>query len=159
MPTSSSTPSSPSAPTIELILCAVDFSAGSDRAVEQAATLAKATGARVELLHVYQLPVLALPDGAVTATPEFVARLTTQAQEALDRHRDQLTARGVRASTCLLEGAVVDTIVKHAERAGASLLVLGTHGRSGFQRFILGSTAERVVRTASLPVLTVHLNA
>ena len=71
----------------------------------------------------------------------------------------QLTAREVRASTRLLEGPVVETIVKHAEQAGASLLVLGTHGRSGFQRFILGSTAERVVRTASLPVLTVHLKA
>lgn len=143
--------------TIKTILCAVDFSKGSERAVEEAAWLAKATGARVELLHVYQLPVLALPDGVVTATPEFVARLTNQAQEALDALRERLEARGVQATTRLLEGNAIEIIVERAKQLDASMLVLGTHGRSGFQRFILGSTAERVVRLATVPVLTVHL--
>lgn len=143
--------------TLKTILCAVDFSKGSDRALEHAAALAKATGARVELLHVYQLPVLALPDGVVTATPEFVARLTNQAQEGLDAHRERLAALGVQASTRRLEGSAVDTIVKQATQHADAMLVLGTHGRSGFKRFVLGSTAERVVRLASVPVLTVHL--
>lgn len=143
--------------TLKTIVCAVDFSKGSDRALEHAAALAKATGARVELLHVYQLPVLALPDGVVTATPEFVARLTNQAQEVLDMHRKRLAALGVQASTCLLEGSAVETIVRHATQRADAMLVLGTHGRSGFKRFVLGSTAERVVRLASVPVLTVHL--
>ena len=143
--------------TVKTILCPVDFSEGSDRAVEQAAMLAKATGAGVELLHVYQLPVLALPDGVVTATPDFVAKLTTQAQEALDKHRAQLTAQGITATARLIEGHPVQTIVDHTKQIGASMLVLGTHGRSGFKRFMLGSTTERVVRLASVPVLTVHL--
>jgi nucleotide-binding universal stress UspA family protein len=143
--------------TLKTIVCAVDFSKGSERALEHAAVLAKATGARIELLHVYQLPVLALPDGVVTATPEFVARLTNQAQEALDAHRARLEALGVRASTCLREGNAVETIVGRANELGASLLVVGTHGRSGFKRFMLGSTAERVVRLATVPVLSVHL--
>jgi nucleotide-binding universal stress UspA family protein len=144
---------------LKTIVCAVDFSKGSDRALEHAAALAKATGARVELLHVYQLPVLALPDGVVTATPEFVARLTNQAQEGLDAHRERLAALGVQASTCLREGSAVETIVRRTNEVAASLLVVGTHGRSGFKRFVLGSTAERVVRLATVPVLSVHLAA
>lgn len=145
--------------TVKTIVCPVDFSKGSERAVEQAALLAKATGAHVELLHVYQLPVLALPDGVVTATPEFVARLTSKAQEALDVQRERLLTLGVQASTRLLEGHPVERIVERAKQLEASMLVLGTHGRSGFQRFVLGSTAERVVRLSTVPVLTVHLAA
>lgn len=143
--------------TIKTILCAVDFSDGSERALEQAAALAKATGARVVLLHAYQLPVLALPDGVVTATPEFVTKLTTHAQEALDRLRGKLASQGVDATTRLLEGNPVETIVDCAKQLEGAMLVLGTHGRSGFKRFVLGSTAERVVRLATVPVLTVHL--
>jgi nucleotide-binding universal stress UspA family protein len=143
--------------TVKTIVCPVDFSKGSERAVEQAAVVAKATGAHVELLHVYQLPVLALPDGVVTATPEFVVRLTNHAQEALDAQRERLTALGVQATTRLLEGNPVEIIVERAKQLEASMIVIGTHGRSGLQRFLLGSTAERVVRLATVPVLSVHL--
>jgi nucleotide-binding universal stress UspA family protein len=139
------------------ILCPVDFSKGSDRAVEQAAILAKALGAPVELLHVYQLPIVALPDGAIAATPDFIAKLMSHAQETLDMHREQLAAQGVHASTQLIEGAPIEAILARAKESGASMVVLGTHGRSGFKRFALGSTAESVVRHATVPVLTVHL--
>jgi nucleotide-binding universal stress UspA family protein len=143
--------------TIKTIVCAVDFSDGSERALERAAVLAKATGARVVLLHAYQLPVLALPDGVVTASPDFVSKLTTHAQEALDRMREKLASQGVNATTQLVEGNPVETIVTCANQLEASMLVLGTHGRSGFKRYLLGSTTERVVRTATVPVLTVQL--
>jgi nucleotide-binding universal stress UspA family protein len=143
--------------TVKTIICAVDFSEGSERAVEQGAALAKVMGANLELLHVYQLPVLALPDGVVTASPEFIARLITQAQDALDAHRTRLAEQGVLATTNLVEGNPIERIVERASQSAASMLVLGTHGRSGFKRFMLGSTAERVVRLATVPVLTVHL--
>lgn len=139
------------------ILVPVDFSNGSARAIEQAAMLAQALGADIELLHAYQLPVLALPDSSVTVSPTYVADLTDRAQRELNRHRDNLLAQGVSATTKLLEGNPADAIVQRAESLPAMMLVLGTHGRSGFKRFLLGSTAERVVRTATVPVLTVHL--
>jgi nucleotide-binding universal stress UspA family protein len=139
------------------ILVPVDFSKGSDRAVAQAETLAAALGAKLELFHAYQLPVFALPDSSVTVSPTYIADLTDRAQQELNRHRDSLAARGVIATAKLLEGNAAEAIVERAQAIGASMIVLGTHGRSGFRRFLLGSTAERVVRMATVPVLTVHL--
>jgi nucleotide-binding universal stress UspA family protein len=140
------------------ILVPVDFSKGSERAIEQAETLAAALGASLELFHAYQLPVLALPDSSVTVSPTYVADLTNRAQGELDRHRDNLRARGVNVTTKLTEGNPADAIVQRAESLPAMMVVLGTHGRGGFRRFLLGSTAERVVRTATVPVMTVHLS-
>ncbi len=108
-------------------------------------------------MYAYQLPVLALPDSTVTVSPTFVADMTDRAQRALDSHREELAQRGVVASTKLLEGNPAETVVAHAKDMGAEMIVMGTHGRSGFKRFLLGSTVERVVRTSTLPVLTVHL--
>ncbi len=139
------------------ILVPVDFSKGSERAVEQAEAVAAALGATIELFHAYQLPVLALPDSSVTVSPTYVADLTDRAQQELNRHRDLLLSRGVTATTKLLEGNPSDAIIQRAESLPAMMIVLGTHGRSGFKRFLLGSTTERVVRTATVPVLTVHL--
>jgi nucleotide-binding universal stress UspA family protein len=139
------------------ILVPVDFSKGSDRAVAQAEQLAQALHAQIELFHAYQLPVFALPDSTVTVSPTYVSDLTDRAQRELNRHRDALLGRGVQASARLLEGNPADAIVEHAQQIGAAMIVLGTHGRSGFRRFLLGSTAERVVRMSTVPVLTVHL--
>jgi nucleotide-binding universal stress UspA family protein len=139
------------------ILVPVDFSKGSDRAVAQAEQLAVALGAGIELFHAYQLPVFALPDSTVTVSPTYVADLTDRAQRELNRYRDDLRARGIEVNAKLLEGNAADSIVERAEALHAIMIVLGTHGRSGFRRFLLGSTAERVVRMATVPVLTVHL--
>lgn len=139
------------------ILVPVDFSKGSDRAVAQAENLASALGADIELFHAYQLPVLALPDSTVTVSPTYVADLTDRAQRELNRHRDRLKEHGIVATAKLLEGNPADAIVERAAALHALMIVLGTHGRSGFRRFLLGSTADRVVRMATVPVLTVHL--
>lgn len=139
------------------ILVPVDFSNGSERALEQAEVLASSLGAGIELFHAYQLPVLALPDTSVTVSPTYVADLTNRAQTELHRLRDRLQQRGVPVTVKLLEGNPADAIVQRAEALPALMIVLGTHGRSGFKRFLLGSTTERVVRTATVPVLTVHL--
>ncbi|MET0342205.1 MAG: universal stress protein [Polyangiales bacterium] len=139
------------------ILVPVDFSKGSDRAVGQAEALALALGADLELFHAYQLPVLALPDSSVTVSPTYVADLTDRAQRELDKYCNDVASRGVAVHVKLLEGNPADAIVDRAQKLNALMIVLGTHGRSGFRRFLLGSTAERVVRTATVPVLTVHL--
>jgi len=143
--------------TAKQILVPIDFSDGSSRAVAQAVELARALGSSLELFHAYQLPVFALPDSSVTVSPTYVADLTDRAQKELDRHREQLVSEGLSVTTKLLEGNPADAIVERATAINAQMIVLGTHGRSGFRRFLLGSTAERVVRTATVPVLTVHL--
>ncbi|HEX6243707.1 MAG TPA: universal stress protein [Polyangiales bacterium] len=139
------------------ILVPVDFSFGSERAVEKAAELARVMDASVELMHVYQLPVFALPDSSITVSPTYIADLTDRAQRALEKHRAQLQADGIEASTTLIEGMPAQAIVDHANEIAAEMIVMGTHGHSGFKRFLLGSTAERVVRMANVPVLSVHL--
>ncbi|MDB4976898.1 MAG: universal stress protein [Myxococcaceae bacterium] len=143
--------------TDKTILVPVDFSQGSNRALEQAEQLALALGAQIELFHAYQLPVFALPDSSVTVSPTYVADLTERAQRELEKHREALAQRGVATTVKLLEGNPADTIVERAEALQVAMIVLGTHGRSGFRRFLLGSTTERVVRMATVPVLTVHL--
>lgn len=139
------------------ILCPVDFSKGSASAVDKAKELAQAMSADVELLHAYQLPVMALPDGAVTVSPAYVAEMLDRAQQALNKHRDELSIAGVHATTKLLEGNPAMVISDRAKELATPMIVMGTHGRSGFKRFLLGSVSERVVRTATSPVLTVHL--
>ena len=139
------------------ILVPVDFSKGSDRAVAQAESLALALGADLELFHAYQLPVLALPDASVSVSPTYVADLTQRAQRELEKYRVDIESRGVPVHVKLLEGNPADAILERAQALQALMIVLGTHGRGGFRRFLLGSTAERVVRTATVPVLTVHL--
>lgn len=139
------------------ILVPVDFSFGSERAVEKAAQLARVMDASVELMHVYQLPVFALPDSSITVSPTYIADLTDRAQRALEKHRAALLADGIEASCKLMEGMPAQAIVEHANDISAEMIVMGTHGHSGFKRFLLGSTAERVVRMATVPVLSVHL--
>ena len=79
----------------KMILCPIDFSKGSEHAVRKAQELARATGADIELLHVYSLPVLALPDAAIMVSPTYVAELTERAEQAMEVHRKMLADGGV----------------------------------------------------------------
>lgn len=142
-------------PPIERILCPVDFSPGSDRALEYAASLAEKLRAQLHILHVYQIPVYALPDGALLPGPEFSARLTDDVQNALRDLKERLGS--LEPTTHMVEGIPHNQITKCAEDFGAQLIVMGTHGRTGLERFLVGSVAERVVRTSKVPVITVPL--
>lgn len=139
------------------LLCPVDFTEGSHAAVQQAGQLALELGATVELLHVYQLPVLGLPDGPIVATPDYVTKVTSNAQGALNEQAAILEAEGVTVTTKLVEGDPRQTIIERAKQLGAKMIVMGTHGRSGAAHWLLGSVAERVVRTSEVPVLTVRM--
>lgn len=145
-------------PDIRRILCPVDFSPSSERALDFAVDLAKALGAELDLLHVYQLPVYALPDGAMMAGPEFTTRVTTESQRALTELCES-RASGVITKTHLIEGIPYREIVRMGEDLGAGLIVVGTHGRTGLRHLLLGSVAERVVRSAKVPVITVPIPA
>jgi nucleotide-binding universal stress UspA family protein len=141
----------------QTILCPVDFSKGSEQAINKAEELARSLRAELEIFHAYQLPVFALPDSSVTISPTFVADIKERAQAALDEHKDRVASHDLPVTTRIVEGNPADAICDRAQELNASLIVMGTHGRSGFRRFLLGSTAERVVRMATVPVLSVHL--
>ena len=146
---------------LKRILCPVDFSDCSRRALDHALAVARCYGSTVTALHVIS------PAPVMAAGPHYAgaaARVTT-ALPPTDRHiataQVQRLAEaehvpGVRVATLVAEAPVIYTeILEQAERLGADLVVLGTHGRSGFERLFLGSTAERVLRTARCPVMTV----
>jgi nucleotide-binding universal stress UspA family protein len=142
-------------PEIRRILCPVDFSEPSERALDFAVELAPKFGAELHLVHVYQLPVYALPDGAVMVGPEFTAQVTTELGKALEALAAPRRSAIESLQTHLVEGVPYREIHRMAEELGADLIAMGTHGRTGIRHLLLGSVAERVVRTAKVPVLTV----
>jgi nucleotide-binding universal stress UspA family protein len=143
---------------IKQILCPVDFSECSSHALTAAAMLAKAHGASLAVVHVafMPLPVAPMPlEGTVpidfTLTPVQREHLGSVLAEFVHAR-----VAGAPATSEVIEAPVVHTeIVAQASRLHADLIVMGTHGRSGFQRLFLGSVTEKVVRTAPQPVLTV----
>jgi nucleotide-binding universal stress UspA family protein len=142
-------------PKFETILVATDFSPTSDHALEYAAMLARQTGAALHLLYVVAFPI------ELTSYPSF-------RWVKLGALRDQLRAdaeRDLATRAAAISGVDVTSEVKFEVPAGAivetaaerkcQLIVMGTRGRGGVSRLLLGSVAERVVRTAECPVLTV----
>jgi nucleotide-binding universal stress UspA family protein len=138
------------------ILVPHDFGTGSDHALVYAAELAKAIGAELVVMHAYEIPMIGFPDGAIIATPELATRVSEAAQIGLTKAIEQLPAGGVPARTILKQGPTWRTIIDAATEIGAGMIVMGTHGRHGLPRALLGSVAEKVVRSAHCPVLTVH---
>lgn len=143
---------------IRRILVPVDFSAPSDNATEYALWLAKELGAELELMHSYSLPVYALPDGGVMVGPEYAARVSSAAQDSLDASVARYSGQGVTVRAHLTEGIPHEEVARLVEELDAQMVVMGTHGRAGMRHLLLGSVAERVVRTSKVPVLTVRFD-
>jgi nucleotide-binding universal stress UspA family protein len=138
------------------ILVATDFSETSNRALDYAVGLAQKFGATVTLMHAYEIPVFGFPDGAMIATVDVASRISTAAQQALAAAAESRAASGVKIETTLRDGVAWEEVNRVAEEAGADLIVIGTHGRKGLARALLGSVAENIIRTAKRPVLTIH---
>jgi len=142
------------------ILVPVDGSATSAKGLEEAIRLAKLTGASLELVNVLDEQSLALGVEAYAASSrEDLATLRETARGILDRARQRAAAEGVGADTKMLETfgvRVADLIVDEAVAAKADLIVIGTHGRRGIGRLLLGSDAEQILRLAPVPVLLVR---
>jgi nucleotide-binding universal stress UspA family protein len=144
----------------EKILCPVDFSACSDLALDYALSLAKERGGQVSVMHV--LPnVMADPDVyPYLAEPVLVSGETRErAYKQLGSFVSRALAKNVAADVVLESGDVVDEIAKKSERLGPDLVVIGTHGRRGFQRLLLGSVTERLLRRCRAPILAVSPSA
>ena len=144
---------------IRTILCAVDFSETSDAALEHAVSLAEQHGAALVLVHAWQLPAYAIPEDAIVASPQYIGQLHTELQKSLDAAVARVAGGKVKVSGKLGEGPAHLEIDRLASELGADLVVIGTHGRTGLSHVLLGSTAERVVRTCPVPVFTVRHKA
>jgi nucleotide-binding universal stress UspA family protein len=144
--------------TFRRILHASDFSSASRGAFRKAVELAKA--GRGSLLIVHVLPIMPITaDAYVAATiyDELLRGQRAAAKKQLDRLVATARTAGVRASGLLLDfGVPAERIARVARSKRADVIVMGTHGRTGFKRFILGSVAARVLALASCPVLTVR---
>ena len=141
---------------IRTILVPVDFTETSDRALDYAVALAGKFEARVVVMHAYEIPIYGFPDGAFVATGDIAARISTAAQTAIDSLVSARADKGARVTGILRTGPAWEETNRYAAEIDADLIVIGTHGRKGLVRAILGSVAENVIRTATRPVLVIH---
>lgn len=141
----------------KVILAPTDLSENAEEAVDYACELARTLGAKVHLLHVIAVPVLGVPELGMALTSTMIDTMTQDNQNALDELAARKASLADIAPTILRTGDARDVINQTAKEIGADLIVLGTHGRRGVTRVLLGSVAETVVRSAPCPVLTVRM--
>jgi universal stress protein A len=140
----------------EKILVPVDFAAHSAEAIRHAVDLAKHYSASLTLIYVYEPLDYALPEGYALYTPEQAGRLMDEFGDRLRQTVREVNALGMsRVDSHVLNGAAALEIVAFAKDHDFDLIVMGTHGRKGLSHLLMGSVAERVLRTAHCPVLTV----
>jgi nucleotide-binding universal stress UspA family protein len=135
------------------ILVPTDFSACSEHALDYAVQIAERLDAKLHLLSVIGVPSYGVPELGVGITAPMIDNLIADHQRELD----QLAGtRKLVTETLVRVGDARDVILQTADEIKADLIVMGTHGRRGFSRALLGSVTEMVVRTSPIPVLTVR---
>lgn len=138
------------------ILVPTDFSPASEPALDLAIELARTAGAALTLLHVYNPAPYEIPEGMPVASILNVDSVIAEFRKQLDGAKAKAEKAGVaRVDTLLVQGIAYAEIVHVAEQRGCGLIVMGTHGRTGFAHMLLGSVAEKVVRKATCAVVTV----
>jgi len=136
----------------DTIIHPTDGSACADQALEHAIELATTYDASLHLVYVVREPVAAPSPSLGT----IIAELEETGQEILDSRRTTAEDAGVESvTTHVLDGSIEAELEALIAETGADLVVMGTHGRSGLNRYLVGSVAERVLRTSSVPVLAV----
>jgi len=144
------------------ILVPVDGSSTSNAGLKEALKLAKNQRARLYVLHVVdEMIVFNTPEGGINIGP-IIDELKRGGKRLLQRTQKLASVQGVKPESELWETAgerVADVIVKRAKRWRVDLIVMGTHGRRGVSRMLMGSDAELVVRNAAVPVLLVRAGA
>lgn len=142
------------------ILVAIDGSDVADNALESALQLAKTENAQLFVLHVIECPQFYLPDAGIDPTPVYET-LVAEGERITQQARDLLKKEGVHGQSGVLDNfltgqhTTVEQIQRMADEFHADLVVLGTHGRSGFKRLMLGSVAEAFIRISTRPVLLI----
>jgi len=142
------------------ILTAIDFSENSDFAFDYALTLARQFNSELTVMHVINEPVdlrgFYVPH---ISFEQLEKEIEEGAISMMEKFCQTRMGDFTNYKTAIVTGIPYEEITKKAEEASASLIVLGTHGRTGLDHIIFGSTAERVVRSSSCPVLTIRMPA
>ena len=142
------------------ILVPIDGSPTSNRGLEEAIRLAKLTGGHLRLVHVVDnLSISMAMDGYAAYSAEVFESLRTAGADIIEAARASVAAAGLNVETALhdnFEGPVHEVVIAEAASWKADLIVLGTHGRCGIRRLVMGSDAEEIVRTSPVPVLLVR---
>lgn len=142
------------------ILVPVDGSSTSGRGLAEAIRLAQLTGGRLRLVHVIDELSFALGmDAYAGYAGDWLEALRAKASALLQEGRAQAAAQGVQADVVLCDsvrGAVHDQVIAQAVASHAELIVIGTHGRRGLGRWVMGSNAEHILRMSPVPVLLVR---
>jgi len=143
--------------TIERILCPVDFSEFSDRACDYAHSFARHFGAKLFVLHVAE-PFVPVDPSSISPSliDQVYAQNIADAEEKVRELAVRQNWNDVEHEVVLERGAVADAILRFVEGNNIDLITMGTHGRRGLDRLVLGSVTERILRTARPPVLAVH---
>jgi nucleotide-binding universal stress UspA family protein len=138
------------------ICCPVDFSDSSRDAVQIAADLSRRFGGEMLLLHVFQLPVYSFLDATVSPSVRTTKELLERIDSLLEHWKSEAERLGApKVQTATAQGVPYLEIVRFARESNCQLIVMGTHGHSGIRHALIGSVAEKVVRTAGRPVLTI----
>ncbi len=141
---------------IKKILCAVDFSEHSPRVADYAATLARTTGASIICLYV--APSLSQYVGfhvPPSSIENFVGEIVAGADSTMNAFLNE-NFKDLEVVSKVVTGYAAEEIISLAESENADLIIMGTHGRKGIDRILFGSVAEKVVKTARCPVMTVR---
>lgn len=140
------------------ILVPLDGSKLAEAALPHAVTIAKSEGAEVILLRIPMIPATEF----FTREPSIAIKIQedeeANAKKYLNMKLDELKKEHIPASIMILEGSVPDTILGIAEETHSDMIVMSTHGRTGIQRWLMGSVADRVVHHAHIPVMLIHPN-
>ena len=138
------------------ILVPTDLTEGAEEALDYACELAARLGATIHLLNVIGIPALGLPELGVALTSTVIDTMIADNQKAIEALAARKSGQATIGQVLLRTGDARDLINQAAIEVGADLIVMGTHGRRGVSRALLGSVAETVVRSAPCPVLTVR---
>ena len=143
---------------IETIVVATDFSEAASHAIETAADFARHFEAELIVVHAYniEIPVASpIMTGGYVLPEGFIDQIRQQAQQEVDKIAEDLKRRGIAAVGIAVDAPPASAVIETADQKKADLIVMGTRGLTGLKHVALGSVADRVVRTANCPVLTV----
>jgi nucleotide-binding universal stress UspA family protein len=144
----------------KVILVATDFSKTAAHALRYASSLAERTGARLVVIYADGfIPSLGETSVEASLATRMIGDLISEAQEKLIAHVEANVSPYVPFDARVIVDSTVSSIVNEAKESGADLLVMGTHGRTGVRRLIIGSVCERVMRAVSIPVMAVSAAA
>jgi nucleotide-binding universal stress UspA family protein len=139
------------------ICCPVDFSEPSRAAMRVAAGLAQCFGAELTLLHAYDIPGYSILDATILPSPQTLQEQSDRIDKLLGEFRAEAERLGAPSvNTDKVQGPAFLEIVRFAREGAFDVVVMGTHGRAALKHALMGSVAEKVVRKAPCPVLTVR---